>query len=80
MESRVRECILHALTLITGQMHVNERTAPLSALQRSHYTATWVRVAFNILCQGNEMHKKVLFSVSGQREMNSGDFAIYCLC
>lgn len=68
------------MALITGQMHVNEGTAPLLALQRSDYTATWARVEFNIPCWGNEMHKKVLFSVSGQREMNSGDFAIYFRC
>lgn len=41
---------------------------------------TWARAEFNIHCRGNEMHKKVLFSIAVQREMNSGDFAIYRLC
>lgn len=41
---------------------------------------TWVRAEFNIHCRGNEMHKKVLFSKAVQREVNSGDFAIYRLC
>lgn len=35
----------------------------------------------SILCaRENEMHKEVLFFISGQREINSGEFAIYCLC
>lgn len=76
MEKRAEKCILHALTL----MHVNKHTVPLSALQRSDYVVTWVHAEFNIHCQGNEMHKTVLFSISVQREMNSEDFAIYCLC
>lgn len=52
---------------------------PHSALHRSDYMLACARAKFNIPRQGNETHKEVLFFVSGQREMNSGDFAIYCL-
>lgn len=68
------------VTLIRMQTPVNlaqQHSQPC----KGQITCWVVPVRNSILCaRENEMHKEVLFFVSGHREMKSGEFAIYCLC
>lgn len=68
------------VTLIRMQTPVNlaqQHSQPC----KGQITCWLVPVRNSILCaRENEMHKEVLFFVSGHREIKSGEFAIYCLC